>query len=154
MVCRKHCVFIGVDDDVGTPTANQPLPHSLPQFNCPTGPSQVRWTKCAETPLQVFQLLLTTTILEPTVIQMKHFASRKKQNFNFHLEELQAFVGLNIAMGSHSCETLVHERDPCYMYSMLSKCDVAGLLSSYSEIFAPCRFCQKKKRRRGLRHLV
>jgi hypothetical protein len=47
----------------------------------------------------VFQLLLTTTILESPVIQMKHFASHKKQNFDFCLEELQAFIGLNIAMG-------------------------------------------------------
>jgi hypothetical protein len=86
-----------VDDDVGMSTVNQPPPRSLPQFNYPTGPSQE--TKRAGTPLQVFQLLLTTTILESIVHQTKLFASQKKQNLEFCLEELQAFIGLNIAMG-------------------------------------------------------
>ena len=82
-------------DDVGTSTKNPP-PHSLSQFHYPTGSSQE--TKCAGTPLQVFQLLLTTTVLESIVHQTKLFASQKKVNLDFCLE-LLAFIGLNIAMG-------------------------------------------------------
>ena len=84
-------------DDIGTSTENQPPPCSLPQFQYPSGPSQE--TKWAQTPLQVFQLLLTTTILQAIVHQTKLFASQKKVNLNYCLEELQAFIGLNIAMG-------------------------------------------------------
>ena len=84
-------------DDIGTSTENQPPPRSLPQFQYPIGPSQE--TKRAQTPLQVFQLLLTTTILQAIVHQTKLFTSQKKVNLNFCLEELQAFIGLNIAMG-------------------------------------------------------
>ena len=84
-------------DGVRASAENQPLPRTLPPFQYPTGPSQA--TKHAVTPLQVFQLLLMSTVLEPIVHQTKLFASQKKVNLELCLEEMQAFLGLNIAMG-------------------------------------------------------
>lgn len=52
-----------------------------------------------KTPLQIVQLLLTTIILEAIVQQTILFASQKGVDFPFCLQELQAFIGLNIAMG-------------------------------------------------------
>lgn len=75
---------------------NQPSPRVFAPFRYPIGPSQA--TKSANSPLLVFQLLLTTAILELIVYHTKLFASRKV-NFDFCIEELQAFIGLNIAMG-------------------------------------------------------
>lgn len=48
---------------------------------------------------QVFQLLLTTTVLELMGNQPKLFASQKGVSLDLCLEEMQAFIGLNIAMG-------------------------------------------------------
>ena len=90
----------GVEWTVGvtsTSAANQPEPRSLPPFQYPTGPSQA--TKNAKTPLQVFQLLLTSAILQSIVHQTKLFASQKNMDLHFCLEELEAFIGINIAMG-------------------------------------------------------
>ena len=52
-----------------------------------------------KTPLQVLQLLLTAVILEEIVQQSILFATQNKEKFLFCVEELQAFIGLNIAMG-------------------------------------------------------
>ena len=95
LVCREG--FQWNVDDIGTSAENQPLPRILPPFQYPTGPSQA--TKCAVTSLQVFQLLLMSTVLESIVHQTKLFASQKKANLELCLEEMQTFLGLNIAMG-------------------------------------------------------
>ena len=71
---------------------------TLPTFKSgPTGP--VTRTKESKTPLQVFQLMLTSAILDSIVTQTKLFAEQKKVDFPFCSEELLAFFGLNIGMG-------------------------------------------------------
>ena len=80
-----------------TSTDNQPAPRQLPPFSYTAG-AALR-TKDAKTPIQVFQLMLTTVILEAIVQQTKLFAAQKGVDLEFCVEELQAFIGLNIAMG-------------------------------------------------------
>lgn len=43
--------------------------------------------------------MLTTVILEVIVQQTKLFASQRGVKLEFCMEELQAFIGLNVAMG-------------------------------------------------------
>ena len=141
-------------DDVGTSTENQPPPRSLPQFHYPTGPSQE--TKRAVTPLQVFQLLFTTTVLVSIVHQTKLFASQKKVTLDFCLEELQAFIGLNIAMG---VLRLPQVRDYWSTNEILATPWFPSVMSR-DRFFLILRYLhlvnstQQKKRRRGLRYLV
>ena len=80
-----------------TSTDNQPAPRQLPPFSYTAGPAPR--TKDAKTPIQVFQLMLTTVILEAIVQQTKLFAAQKGVDLEVYVEELQAFIGLNIAMG-------------------------------------------------------
>ena len=64
---------------------------TLPTFKSgPTGP--VTRTKESKTPLQVFQLMLTSAILDSIVTQTKLFAEQKKVDFPFCSEELLAFL--------------------------------------------------------------
>ena len=70
----------------------------LPTFKSgSTGPT-TRAKEC-NTPLKVFQLMLTTAILDSIVTQTKLFAQQNKVDFPFCVEELLAFFGLNIVMG-------------------------------------------------------
>ena len=56
-------------------------------------------TNIAKTPLEVFQLFFTSIILDSIEQQTKLFASQKGKDLEFCVEELMAFMGLNIAMG-------------------------------------------------------
>ena len=70
----------------------------LPTFqSSPTGP--LLRTKEYKTPLQNLQLFLTSDILESIVQQTKLFAIQKGIDLSFCIEELMAFLGINIAMG-------------------------------------------------------
>lgn len=80
-----------------TSTKNQPAPCEFPPFGYTFGPAPR--TKDAKTPIQVFQLLLTNIILQAIIQQTKLFASQKGVELEFCVEELQTFIGLNIAMG-------------------------------------------------------
>lgn len=101
------CVYYRNDDDpealdwtlgdVLTSAEDQPAPCQLPPFTYPCGPSPR--TLDAKAPIQVFQLMLTTVTLEAIVQQAKLFASQKGVNLELCIEELLAFIGLNIAMG-------------------------------------------------------
>ena len=83
--------------NIMTSTKNQPAPCELPPFGYTFGPAPR--TKDAKTPIQVFQLLLTNIILQAIIQQIKLFASQKGMELEFCVEELQTFIGLNIAMG-------------------------------------------------------
>ena len=74
-----------------------PPPLQLPDFNYPTGPT-LR-TKSAKTPLDTLKLFLTTVLLESILAQMKLCAEQKGIHCEIFLEELFAFIGLNLAMG-------------------------------------------------------
>ena len=75
----------------------KPAPRQLPPFFYPTGPSPR--TEDAVSPLQILEYFLTVVILESIVQQTILFASQKGVTFVFCIEELQAFIGVNIAMG-------------------------------------------------------
>jgi len=55
-------------------------------------------TKSCNSPLEVFQLFLTPVILQSIVRETIDFADQKHTSFPFCVEELLAFLGLNIAM--------------------------------------------------------
>ena len=84
--------------DVQTSADGQPSARTLPQFGYPVGPTSQ--TKQATTPLEVFMLFVTVMVLESIVRQTLLFANVKGVAFSeFYLEELQAFIALNVAMG-------------------------------------------------------
>ena len=56
-------------------------------------------TKNASTPLQIFLLLFSSAMMESIVNQTKIFAKSKKVDFEFTVEEFQAFIAIHIAMG-------------------------------------------------------
>ena len=62
-----------------------------------TGPTPR--TKREKSPLQVFQLFITTILLEGIIKQSNAYAISKGTVLDLHLEELKAFIGMNIAMG-------------------------------------------------------
>ena len=76
---------------------NQPSPLELPNFSYPSGPSTR--TKDLDSPVSIFQLFFTTEISETIVQQTKRFASQKGVTLQLCVEELLAFIALNIAMG-------------------------------------------------------
>ena len=82
--------------EVQNTAEGQAAPCQLPPFNCSSRPTPQ--TKQAKTPLAVLQLFLTTAILE-IVRQTKLFASQQQVSFIFTVEELLAFIAINIAMG-------------------------------------------------------
>ena len=55
--------------------------------------------KIAKTPLEVFQLFFTNVILSSIVQQTKLFALQRGKDMELCIEELMAFIGLNVAMG-------------------------------------------------------
>ena len=69
-------------------------PKSAPSFGSRIGPTSR--TKSAKTPLAVFCLFLTASLLQSIVTQTNLYASYK---LDLQLEELEAFIGMNIAMG-------------------------------------------------------
>lgn len=78
-------------------TAN-PSPRVLPPFTSNAGPTPRM--EQAKSPVEIFQLFVTTVILESIVKQTLLFAAMKSSDFKeFYMEELLAFIGLNIAMG-------------------------------------------------------
>ena len=50
-------------------------------------------------PFSVFQLFLTASLLVTIVVQANNYAQSKGVSLNLCVEELQAFIGINIAMG-------------------------------------------------------
>ena len=78
-------------------TQSSESPKSLPRFDAPIGPT-VR-TKSSKSPLAVLQLFLTAAILKSIVLQTNTFAESKGVRLDLHVEKLQAFLGMNIAMG-------------------------------------------------------
>lgn len=74
-----------------------PTPKVLPPFTLSTGPTPR--TKREKSPLQVFQLYITTILLEGIVKQSNAYATSKGGVLDLHIEELKAFIGMNIAMG-------------------------------------------------------
>ena len=76
---------------------DQPSPLELPEFSYPSGPSAP--TKDLNSPLSIFQLFFTTEIAEAIIQQSKWFASQKGVALQLCVEELLAFIALNIAMG-------------------------------------------------------
>jgi len=91
-----------------------------------------------------------STVLESIVHQTKLFASQKKVNLELCLEEMQAFLGLNIAMG---VLRLPQVRDYWSTHDILVtpwfpiKCDVKRSLFPHSEVFASCRLHLTEEKR-------
>ena len=78
-------------------TNQQPPPQNLTKFVHVQGPSPR--TKTAKIPLEVFQLFFTNVILSSIVQQTILFAAQKGKVLNFCIEEIKAFIGINVAMG-------------------------------------------------------
>ena len=76
---------------------DQPPPLELPAFDYSAGPSAR--TKELKSPIEFFQLLLTLEIVEAIVQQSKRFASQQGVSLELCVEELLAFIGINVAMG-------------------------------------------------------
>ena len=72
-------------------------PKRLPAFESTVGPTAR--TKRERRPLQVFQLFFTIMLLETIVTQTNAMAAKKGVALGLCVEELQAFVDINIAMG-------------------------------------------------------
>ena len=81
------------------PASGQPSPRVLPSFTSTSGPTPQN--KNEAMPLSVFQLMVTIAVLESIVKQTLLYATSKGSGdfTEFYLEELQAFIGINIAMG-------------------------------------------------------
>jgi len=69
----------------------------LPSFECSSGPAPRK--KQENTPLSMFQLFLTALLLSTIVVQTNDYAQAKGVSSNMCVEELRAFIGINIAMG-------------------------------------------------------
>ena len=75
-----------------------PSPRTLPPFTSTAGPTPR--TKHSKSTLEIFHLFVTVVVLESIVRQTLLFAASKGATFKeFYIEELQAFIGVNIAMG-------------------------------------------------------
>lgn len=72
-------------------------PKLLPPFESPVGPTPR--TKREKTPLQVFLLSFTLVLLETIVTQTNMMVAKKGVILGLCIEELQAFIGMNTAMG-------------------------------------------------------
>ena len=69
----------------------------LPEFTLPIGPTD--GTKMETTPLQIFKLFVTVSVLELIVEQTPLYSVQQEAFFDFTFEDLFAFIGINIAMG-------------------------------------------------------
>ena len=78
-------------------TQSSESPKSLPRFDAPIGPTAR--TKSSKSPLAVLQLFLTVAILKSIVLQTNTFAESKGVRLDLHVEELQAFLGMNMGKG-------------------------------------------------------
>ena len=65
--------------DIGTTAGGHPSPRVLPQFTSTAGPTLC--TKQAKSPLEIFQLFVTTVILESIVKQTLLLAAMKSADF-------------------------------------------------------------------------
>lgn len=72
-------------------------PKALTTFDSRSGPTPR--TKREKSPLQVFSLFFTVALLQMIVIQSNGYASEKGDSLDLTIEELQAFLGINLAMG-------------------------------------------------------
>ena len=72
-------------------------PKPPPSFESHSGPTD--HTRCATTPLQVLQLFITLVLPQSIVVESNNFATSKGVNLDLRVEELQAFIGMNVAMG-------------------------------------------------------
>ena len=52
---------------------------------------------------QIFKLLVTVSILEPIVEQTRLYSVQQGEFLGFSLEDLLAFIGLNISIGMVNC---------------------------------------------------
>ena len=77
-------------------TSKGPVPKSL-AFELSSGPTPR--TKREKTPMNVFQSFITTLLLEGIIKESNNYASDKGVKLDLQLEELMAFIGMNIAMG-------------------------------------------------------
>ena len=101
MYIGLHFIFRGRDEPRWTLEPVRSIisgaaPLILPEFNYPTGPTAR--TKAIKTPLDTLKLFLTSVILESVLSQTKLFAAQKGLATEVFQEELQAFIGLNLAM--------------------------------------------------------
>ena len=69
----------------------------LPQFEHSSGPTER--TIRENTPLKIFQLFITQPILELIIQQSNLYAMQAGEFLSLSVEELLAFIGLNVAMG-------------------------------------------------------
>ncbi len=95
-----HCSVKWTVFDVQTSASGHPSPRILPPFTSTAGPTPR--TKQTKSALEVFNLFVTVVILESIVKQTLLYAKTKGEGAalsEFYLEELQAFIGLHIAMG-------------------------------------------------------
>ena len=87
LTCSDSEKFVWKISGVKSSADGQPSPKSLPPFDFSAGP-----TPRTKTPMAVFQLFITTVLLGSIVSQTKIFAARKGVDFDFCIEELQAFI--------------------------------------------------------------
>ena len=76
---------------------NSIAPKTLPAFEFSIGP--IPRTKTEKTPMKVFQLFMTLSVLGTIVTQTNAYAQEKGVTLSLHVEELQAFIAMNVAMG-------------------------------------------------------
>ena len=95
--CYRTEDYIWTCDKVKT-SCGRKTATRLPLFKIDSiGPTQR--TKQCTTPMEIFQLMFTTAIVEAIVQQTILFAQQKEKELSLCTEELLAFIGLNIAMG-------------------------------------------------------
>ena len=115
---------------VNTSTTGLP-PRDLPPFSLPTSPTDPTKretptdptkretatdpTKRETTPLQIFKLFVTVSILELIVEQTRLYSVQHGDFLDFSLEDLLAFIGLNISMSMVRlpCVQIIGLRDLC-----------------------------------------
>ena len=83
--------------DIISSVNDQPPSLELPIFSYSVVPSAR--TKELASLVEIFKLMLVTEILEAIVQQSKRFASQKGASLQLCVEELLAFIAINIAMG-------------------------------------------------------
>ena len=72
-------------------------PKALTTFDSRSAPTPQ--TKQEKSPLRVFSLFFTVALLQMIVVQSNGYASEKGDSLDLTIQELQAFLGINLAMG-------------------------------------------------------